>query len=337
MTSVELGVGFAVMFIRRPPCRATDLASGIGSVRSGLTFGARAEPRALCLGSARIAPFDVAQGRQGLRVHERERAAFTLIELLACHPKPWRRKVRSAFTLIELLVVISIVALLITLLLPALGRARSAALVAACGSNQRQILTALMAYGADEDGLLPPGSGYSPFASVPNRGLEGSGDFWDELFPAYLPEVDVWYCPDGGFFADTPWVGGRGPMWDFQDPTNHGSTRNANFSYAVLCNAYEVKGAYENIPTRLSDSPDWVLTLDFTIILWPEHYWVLTNHPGATPAWAPGWSGPEGAPAEGVNKGTLGGSVSWVPVQQTVPGYPGGGGIPESLRWRLIE
>jgi len=248
-----------------------------------------------------------------------------------------RRSGTEAFTLIELLVVISIVALLIALLLPALSRARSTALIAACGSNQRQLITALVTYASDSDGILPPGSGYSVFASVPNRGLEGSGDFWDQLFPEYVPDIDAWYCPDGAFFQDTPWLGGGGTMWNFVDPTNHGSTRNANFSYAILSNAYPVQGAYEQIPSRLEDPSEWVLALDFTIIQWPQYYWVLTNHPGTSPAWQSGWTGPEGGPPLGVNKGMLDGSVRWVPVEEAVPSYPGGGGNPMSLKWRLIE
>jgi len=59
------------------------------------------------------------------------------------------------FTLIELLVVISIIALLISILLPALTTARDAALRAACLSNHRQLGVATHAYGTDFAGDLP--------------------------------------------------------------------------------------------------------------------------------------------------------------------------------------
>ncbi|WP_432799432.1 type II secretion system protein [Poriferisphaera sp. WC338] len=58
----------------------------------------------------------------------------------------------KAFTLIELLVVISIIALLVGILLPALGAARDTARSATCLSNQRQILTAHHAYIVDYQG-----------------------------------------------------------------------------------------------------------------------------------------------------------------------------------------
>lgn len=66
-----------------------------------------------------------------------------------------RRPGLKAFTLIELLVVISIIALLVGILLPALGAARKTAQRAVCLSNQRQIGVAMMAYATNNKGLLP--------------------------------------------------------------------------------------------------------------------------------------------------------------------------------------
>ncbi len=89
--------------------------------------------------------------------------------------RPLNSARRTGFTLIELLVVISIIALLIGILLPALGAARRAAQVLSCQTKMQQIGRAHFSYLSDFDGYFVQGA-----ALVGN--FTENGYMWDEIF-----------------------------------------------------------------------------------------------------------------------------------------------------------
>src|SRR5689334_19358940 len=66
-----------------------------------------------------------------------------------------RTRQLAAFTLVELLVVIGIIALLISILLPTLAKARSAARTVACAANLRSILQGMQMFAAQNKGQIP--------------------------------------------------------------------------------------------------------------------------------------------------------------------------------------
>lgn len=97
---------------------------------------------------------------------------------------------RSAgFTLIELLVVISIIALLVGILLPALGAARKSALSIKSVSNLRQVGIAVASYNTERKGFFP-------IHSSTTTKIGGTKPRWaDYLFP-YLNNVEVYRSPN---------------------------------------------------------------------------------------------------------------------------------------------
>ncbi len=99
--------------------------------------------------------------------------------------KPPHTPRRLGFTLIELLVVISIIALLIGILLPALGAARRTARSLASLSNVRQWGIGMMASATDRNEYLP----WVGDSGADNVALDASVDmWWGHVVPPYLDQ-----------------------------------------------------------------------------------------------------------------------------------------------------
>jgi len=125
--------------------------------------------------------------------------------LNAYHPN--RESRQRAFTLIDLLVVIAIIAILASLLLPAVSRAKGKGQQTACLNNLRQLQTAWTMYLGDHDNVMPEnkmtGVGQLGCVSTTNSWVTGNAQasadpIWirQGSIYSYTPNVGVYHCPN---------------------------------------------------------------------------------------------------------------------------------------------
>lgn len=105
---------------------------------------------------------------------------------------------RRAFTLTELLVVISIIAVLASLLLPAIGLVKGMARQTSCASQMRQLGLAMIGYAGDFNGQLTPMFYSPPMAQLTWDDLLAAGEYDGRSLPqAVLDDVCIPYSASG--------------------------------------------------------------------------------------------------------------------------------------------
>ena len=198
------------------------------------------------------------------------------------------------FTLIELLVVVAIIAVLVAILLPALGQARETARRAVCGSQLHQIGGGLLFYAQDYNSHLPYMDGMRYIDSGPPYALsgpEGTGlDNWPAgkmgigwLIPDYISDEHLMYCPSMAY-----------PIFkhreDFNEVFNDGSTWVlASYEYARYVEAWDTSDDPNNyVPRKGKETVDNVANYPMTYDFFTLHIGIFCHRVGYNVAYGDG-------------------------------------------------
>jgi type II secretory pathway pseudopilin PulG len=150
-----------------------------------------------------------------------------------------RRRAELAFTLVELLVIIAIIAILASILMPALAKSKETARSSSCQNNLHQLAVASLTYSVDMNGRLPY---FREWLST-NRTSLTNGILW-----RYVTAKETYMCPTDKRELAT----GKRPKWATNNAfagIGTGGSVKRDYSYAMSC------GMCHNIDTSLFKSP----------------------------------------------------------------------------------
>jgi type II secretory pathway pseudopilin PulG len=174
------------------------------------------------------------------------------------------KKNGKCFTILELLIVVAVIAILVSLLLPSLDKAREQARRAVCLSNVSQICRAGIAFSKNNKGSLPHGhksigdTGHGDFAIKNNNKFHGAGRLIKE---EYLTDPRIVYCPST---SDWKVLNGRcpNPRWSaefggYQEDTGWLKTTVSSYGYRSSINGNKRANIFRD---------------DVETALWADHF-----------------------------------------------------------------
>jgi prepilin-type N-terminal cleavage/methylation domain-containing protein len=244
--------------------------------------------------------------------------------------------IRRAFTLVELLVVIGIIAILISILLPSLNKARQQALAVNCQSNLRQLTQAMIIFTVEHRTHLP---GMERDPNKPDEQQDWLAGSTDPYLPPplnqqpqagtlfrYVKSKGVYRCPS---LPEGTWNAGNGSngLFDFTMPAVFQGARITRLRRSItIGDTPTIPGTYNeslSTPILLEESPAFYGNSGWTDGAFVGSDQLTYNHRGGT------------------HIGSIDGSVAWYkPPKGFVPTanamWMMRGGVLTSIGWLPI-